>query len=300
MKANILLLTFFSLSNLNLLFSSTSYPTPVDVVREYYAAIDGGNIPAAGMLLAETCTVTAPFSSAPFDKKSWMGVGQSLVTAFPEMKHNIAQYIETGNTVVARGVFSGQNNGHYMGNPPSGNQVQSPFITVFELDHSWKIKSIYLQFDQKSFEMQLAAGLTTPEAVALSTVRGIMTAADAADVALLTGYFDKQAVHYFGGIANTTEELKSRVKAFKTGFPDIHRELKVLSYTNGTITLQGWLTGTHLGEFMDLPASGKKIRVSVLGVYHINTAGKVTEAWIELDSASLLRQISPPKQEVRK
>ncbi|MBK8955192.1 MAG: ester cyclase [Saprospiraceae bacterium] len=78
---------------------------------------------------------------------------------------------------------------------------------------------------------------------------------------------------------------------FKSGFPDVKRSLKVVASGHGSVSVQGWLTGTNKGVFMGKPATGNKINVSALGVYKFNEDGKVSEAWVELDGATMINQL---------
>lgn len=284
-------LPIFLLLSIPSLRANKTYPTPGDIVKQYFTAMDGGNTAEMGKLLSEDFQGNAPFAPQALPKQAWLGAGKDLKAGFPDMKHEVLSCLESGFNVTVRGVFSGKNDGPMMGNPASGNYVKVPFNTIFELDRTWKIKAIYVQFDQKTLESQLLAGLPNAAAAAEATVRGIMAAADAGDTEKLLSYFSPEAVHYFSGTANSDEELKKRVAGLKAGFPDIKRNLNLISNANGTIAVQGWLEGTNTGAFMGQAPTGKKIRVSALGVYRVNALGKVVEAWIELDTASLLSQL---------
>ncbi len=142
--------------------SAGNYPTPSDIVKAYFNQLDNGNFSELEKLLAEDLLASAPFLPQPAPKQAWLGVGKGFKVAFPDMKHEILAAVETGFTIAVRGVFKGKNDGAMMGNPPTGNIVSVPFNTMFELDKSMKIKSVYVQFDQKAFEMQLLAGLSNP------------------------------------------------------------------------------------------------------------------------------------------
>ncbi|MBC7776956.1 MAG: ester cyclase [Phycisphaerae bacterium] len=281
-------LSLFSIS----LFANNEYPTPIDIVKTYFTAVDAGNSTEVEKLLTDNFQANAPFSPQALPKQAWLGVGQGFKAAFPDMKHDILQYIESGSTVVVKGVFKGKNDGPMMGNPATGNNVSLPFTSIFEFDKSWKIKSLDIQFDQKSMEAQLMAGLPNPVAGAEATVRGIMAAADAGYGEKVVSFFAADAKHYFSGQLNTNEELKMRVAAFKAGFPDIKRSLDEIIVQGNTVTIRGWLTGTNTGVFMGAPATNNQIKVSVLGEYKLNSAGKVTEAWVELDRATVQMQLT--------
>ncbi len=282
-----ILLSFFTLS----LFANNHYPSPTDIVKQYFAGVDAGRFTEVEKLLSDDFTANAPFSPQALPKQAWIGVGQGFKAAFPDMKHEVLNYIESGNTVVVRGIFRGKNDGPMMGNPATGNYVTLPFTTIFELDKSWKIKLLDIQYDQKTMEAQLTAGLTNPVAAAEATVRGIMAAADAGDGEQVISFFAPDAKHYFGGQLNTNDQFKMRVAGFKAGFPDIKRTAEEIFVSGNVITVRGLLTGTNAGAFMGAPATNNPIKVSVLGVYKLNSAGKVTEAWVELDGAAVQKQL---------
>lgn len=429
MKKSFLFSALFGLLMSTSLFSQEK--NAGQIVTNYFSWIDAGNLDAVGTLLTEDFKAMASFAPVAFDKNGWRGVGQNFNTAFPDMKHEIVDWFANDNHVAVRGIFKGTNNGPNMGNPPTGNRVETPFTTVFQLDGKGKIKMLDTKFDMKTFEGQLMAGINlhamaeanihkaytslekrdfdafasvctedfaelgfSPEpikgvrnaieaykpflnafpdmkfditsivpagnntyfltinlsgtntgsfmgvpptgkhamakdidivvlndkglcishksvypnglldaigitpmldprkAAAEAAVMGVMAAADAGNVDKLISYFAPDAKHYFGGTSNTNEELKKRVAGFKTGFPDIKRSLRVVASSNSSVTVQGWLTGTNTGMFMGNKATGNKIKVSVLGVYTFNEQGKITEAWVELDSAALLSQLN--------
>lgn len=260
------------------------------IVSNYFAWIDAGNLEAVGGLLTQDFQAVAPFAPVPLDKMAWKGVGQNFNTAFSGMKHEILEWFADDNKVAVKGMFYGNNTGPNMGMPPTGNKVMLAFNTIFELDGMGLIRKLNTQFDMKSFEAQLMAGIN-PGAKAEEQIKAFLMAADEGDVEKLLSYLSSDSKHYFAGVANTNEELKKRVMGFKTGFPDVKRELTVISNANGTICLKGWLTGTHTGTFMGKAPTNKKIRVSAIGVYKLNAEGKITEAWVEMDSASLMAQL---------
>jgi predicted ester cyclase len=50
-------------------------------------------------------------------------------------------------------------------------------------------------------------------------------------------------------------------------------------------------TGTHEGEFMGIPATNKKITMSMISITRHNTAGKVVEQWDRYDTLGLMQQL---------
>ncbi len=259
-------------------------------IRDLYVLMDAGQTDKFPMYCAADFKISNPFLAEPSPVQAFQGVIQTQKTAFPDMKHEVVEIVSDGKYVTTRGIFSGSNTGSMMGNPPTGNKVNIPFLVLDELDEKGKIRNRTVQFDSKSFESQLMKGIN-PNAAAEATVRGILAAADAGDGKKLLSYFTADAKHYFGGQLNTNDELAKRVAGFKAGFPDINRVIDDFYVNNGVVTIRGWLVGTNTGSFMGKPATGNKIKVSVLGLYKVNAEGKVTEAYVELDGKTVETQL---------
>lgn len=260
------------------------------IITDYFAQIDAHKLDAVGELLTDDFRAMAPFAPSAFDKASWKQVGEGFNTAFPDGKHELTRWFAHENQLAVEGIWRGTNTGMNMGNPPTGNRVICHFTSLAELDGNGKIRRFDIKFDQKEFERQLLAGINL-NAQAEATIRGIMAAADAGDGEKVISYFTADAKHYFGGQLNTNDELKKRVAGFKAAFPDIKRSLDEITVNNNIVTVRGWLIGTNTGSFMGAPATGNRLKVSVLGLYKLDKSGKVTEAYIELDGAAVQMQL---------
>ena len=275
-----------------LLFANGNYPAPSDIVKAYFAAVDAGNSTEVANILADDCWASAPFLPQPVPKQSWMGVVQGLKGAFPDMKHEVVEFIESGFKVAVRGIATGQNNGPFMGNPASGNRINLPFNTIFELDRSWKIKAIYVQFDQKVLEAQLMAGLPDPVAAVEAGIRAMIAAADAGEAEKFMGYWADGAANYFAGKQTSGEDMKSRILGLKSAFPDIKRNLDEVTVCGNSATVRGWVTGTNTGPFRGQAPTGRAIRIAWLGLYKLNADGKIESGWVEFDTAALTNQVN--------
>ncbi|QQS30310.1 MAG: ester cyclase [Sphingobacteriales bacterium] len=259
------------------------------VVSDYFAAIDSANVNFADNFSHDFEFMPA-LSPVPLDKNGWAEIVVAIKTGFPDGHHELSDFIADENKVAVKGAFIGTNTGSMMGNPATGNKVVLPFISLFELNEEGKIKSIMAMFDNKSFESQLMAGID-PRAAAEAIVKGIMDASDTADVEQLVSYFTPDAKHHFCGVTSGNNELKMRVAGFKAAFPDIKRNLEVLSFSDNIISCKGFATGTNTGMFMGQPATGNKMKLSVMGAYKFNSEGKISESWVEMDTASMVNQL---------
>lgn len=287
---------FFSLTLLlaliaTSLFAHPNYPAPTDVVKTYFSNLDAGKFAEVEKILSDDLTATAPFAPQPMPKQAWIGVGQGFKTAFPDMKHEVTEWIEAGNKVVVRGIFKGKNDGPMNGNPATGNQVSVPFTTVFGLNSAWKIKTVDVQFDQKMMETQLMSGLPNPAAKAEMDIRAMLAAADEGNGEKFMAYWLPNAPNYFAGKQTSGDDMKKRIVGFKTGFPDIKRNLEEVIVSGNSVTVRGWVTGTNSGQFRGQAPTGKAIKVPWLGLYKLNAAGKIEAGWVEFDTAMLESQL---------
>jgi predicted ester cyclase len=78
-------------------------------------------------------------------------------------------------------------------------------------------------------------------------------------------------------------------------FPD----LKVTSdfqVAEGDKVVMRWTgTGTHTGELMGIPATGKRIEMTGIGIQRI-AGGRIVEEWVESDQMGMMQQLGvvPP------
>ena len=81
-----------------------------------------------------------------------------------------------------------------------------------------------------------------------------------------------------------------------TGFPDIHVTAKNLISDNDTVVAYEVSTGTHAGDFMGIPPTGKSATVETMHIFRFEN-GLVVERTTMFDTMGLLVQlgvITPP------
>lgn len=62
----------------------------------------------------------------------------------------------------------------------------------------------------------------------------------------------------------------------RQGFSDVQWKLEEMVANDDKVAVRWTLTGTHDGNFLGLPATGTKIKTSVMNFYYINKEGKIT------------------------
>ncbi len=99
-------------------------------------------------------------------------------------------------------------------------------------------------------------------------------------------------VHGAGGqvVEPGIEGLKQLILAWRTGLPDAVQRVDDIFAVGDKVCVRLTWIGTHLGDFMGIPASGKTVSVGTIGIDRV-VDGKVVEGWGELDMLGLMTTI---------
>ena len=110
---------------------------------------------------------------------------------------------------------------------------------------------------------------------------------DAADDFLGTGYIDHQAPP---GVGIGPEAFKKQVTAVIEAFPDLRVDIEDIIVEDDRVAVR-WITrGTHKGEYLGIPSTGKSVAVPGIHVVRI-VDGKIVEHWGVDDTLGLMQQI---------
>ena len=92
------------------------------------------------------------------------------------------------------------------------------------------------------------------------------------------------------GLSHGIEGAKAAHRIMLMGFPDYQTTIDDLIAEGDKVVARITMTGTHSGEFMGMPPTGK--HVSFTGIYIARIEdGKIVEHWGEEDGASLMQQL---------
>jgi predicted ester cyclase len=86
------------------------------------------------------------------------------------------------------------------------------------------------------------------------------------------------------------EGFKGAVNMFLAGFPDLHISLDEVLAEGATCATRGHFTGTHNGDFLGVPATGKPVNVKFIDMWKAKD-GLLHESWVVMDIAGLMQQI---------
>ena len=95
--------------------------------------------------------------------------------------------------------------------------------------------------------------------------------------------------------------IKQIFAALRSGFPDFQTTIEDLIAEGDKVAVRISWQGTHKGELMGIPPTGKHVKVTEMQIYRM-TDGKIIERWVETDVFGMMQQlgiISTPEQQQR-
>src|SRR5947199_5543914 len=85
------------------------------------------------------------------------------------------------------------------------------------------------------------------------------------------------------------EEFNEIPTAVRTAFPDLVETIEELVAEGDLVVERFTLRGTHLGDFMGVPPTGKPVSWTAMAVYRLED-GRIAECWVEANLLSLALQ----------
>ena len=115
---------------------------------------------------------------------------------------------------------------------------------------------------------------------------------DAVDQFYAVDFVDHNA---WPGIPPGIEGIRQTFNIIRSAITGIHVTIDDMVAEEDKIVVRVTASGTHTGEFMGTPATGKRISVMEIRIYRI-AGGKIVEHWGLMASASLMQQLgsAPP------
>lgn len=93
------------------------------------------------------------------------------------------------------------------------------------------------------------------------------------------------------GLAPTKDGVLAFFRMQLAAFPDMRMQVEDVIADGAKAAVRVRYTGTHSGEFMGMPATGKGVDASLIDVFVIGDDGLVHEHWGVMDSLAMMQQI---------
>ncbi len=107
------------------------------------------------------------------------------------------------------------------------------------------------------------------------------------DPNMIDHYYDAQGLQQ---PKNAIEGFKKFYSGMLAAFPDVKAVIHNQVAEGDNVVTHKMFLGTHKGEFMGIPPTGKKITVNVIDIFRI-ADGKMVEHWAVIDWMGLMQQL---------
>jgi steroid delta-isomerase-like uncharacterized protein len=96
--------------------------------------------------------------------------------------------------------------------------------------------------------------------------------------------------HGLGPEASGIEGTKRSASMYLAAFPDLHFTFEDYIAEGDQVVVRWTSTGTHKGELMGIPPTGKQFSGTGMEIYRFE-GGKIAEHWLASDQLGLLQQL---------
>jgi len=93
------------------------------------------------------------------------------------------------------------------------------------------------------------------------------------------------------GLAPTKEGVLAMFRMYLAAFPDMQMHAEEVLVSGDKTVTRARATGTHQGELMGMPPTGKSVDVKLIDIMQFNDAGMVREHWGLMDMFSMMQQL---------
>jgi steroid delta-isomerase-like uncharacterized protein len=92
------------------------------------------------------------------------------------------------------------------------------------------------------------------------------------------------------GVPEGREGVKQLTAMMRGAFPDFEATIEDMIAEGDKVVIRQTWSGTHQGEFMGIPATGKRVSFGVFDIMRLE-GGKFVEHWGQMDSMGLMQQL---------
>jgi steroid delta-isomerase-like uncharacterized protein len=93
------------------------------------------------------------------------------------------------------------------------------------------------------------------------------------------------------GLERSKAGVKQLFHMYRAAFPDLRMEVQDLVVEGDKAVARVRATGTHQGELMGMPASGKKVDVQLIDITRFGDDGLALEHWGVFDALGMMQQL---------
>jgi steroid delta-isomerase-like uncharacterized protein len=93
------------------------------------------------------------------------------------------------------------------------------------------------------------------------------------------------------GLEPTKEGVKEFFRMYMAALPDLRMDAADVLASGDKVVARVRATGTHQGEFMGMPATGKSVDVQLIDIVRFGDDGLAHEHWGVFDALAMMQQL---------
>jgi predicted ester cyclase len=283
------------------------------LVQDLQRDIDTGRAEILDKYLSPTYDDHNP---PPFASKApgRTGVKETFTIAldiFSDFKHVVEDQVAEGDKVATRISGSGKHVGPFLGIPPTNKMVTMSGIAIHRVadgrlvEHWGYVDAVGLLVQMGVMPAPPALpplpppppetgsnGVVLDAEQMKQTVRRMFEEGiNRRNRAVMDELLHPAYVNYSMPMtAPGAQGLDEVLNLFFTAFPDMHIVVEDVFGENDKAVSRGQMTGTHQGPFMNVPATGRAIKIGYIDIWKAR-GGRLIENWVQLDMLDLLIQL---------
>ena len=279
-----------------------------ETVTRFVAATNRGDSSVLDELVVEDYHDNDPLQGQEPGREGLKKAYVMFNTPFPDLIFDFQDVIAEDDLVVGRGVITGTHQGEFFGIPASGKKLHWTGTRLFRLRDGLMTEG-WINLDMMGLMQQLGVVPTPPMPDVAAPVNNLHGAPSTreANKALMRRFIEEVwnqgklevADEIFHPEATSPsapqlpkggEGVKMIAGIFRAAFPDYWMRIDHLVAEDDRVAARFSQGGTHLGDLMGIPATGKKVQWTETGILRI-ADGKVVESWYDVDMMGLMGQL---------
>jgi steroid delta-isomerase-like uncharacterized protein len=247
------------------------------------------------------------------DFESLKGFAAAVRAGLPNFHVTNEYMIAEGDKVAGRWTATATQTGEFFGIPPTGKQTTWTGISIYRFADG-KVVEAWWSKDSLGLMQQL--GVMPPTRESYTWGEPSAVTGDPGDPetnkAILRRLFDEVSK----GNLDVSDELmaadyvfhdpvspvemrgpegyKQHVAIYPAAFPDMQLTLEDMIAEGDQVAARFTFVGTHEGELMGIPATGRRIVMTGINIYRL-ADGKFVETWASYDAMGLMQQLTAPE-----
>ena len=247
------------------------------------------------------------------DLESYKGFAAAVRAGMPDFHVTNEYMVAEGDKVAGRWTATATQTGELSGIPPTGKQATWTGISIYRFADG-KVVEAWWSKDLAGLMEQLGVMPATREDYTWGVPSAVT--GDPGDPetnkAILRRLFDEVSK----GNLDVSDELmaadyvfhdpvspvemrgpegyKQHVAIYPAAFPDMQLTLEDMIAEGDQVAARFKFVGTHEGELMGIPATGRRIVMTGINIYRF-ADGKFVETWASYDAMGLMQQLTAPE-----